>query len=169
MDSLEAHLQAQLKELVSWRLENFKDEYGDPTNKKYVSTLIRGTFSNSVTADADLWVTLLVTKESAGILLHEYDLSRPAEKFSNVARIKLKNSTGKELQLSSGHSWNQRGGILIQNFTMVKGAESYDFSNFKNFLMKADGKIKCIIYDTYSSAYRFDIDVTGFQDVFNKL
>lgn len=165
-DSLEAELS---KRLGTWKLENFTDEYGDPTGKKYTTTTVRGTFSNSATVNSDLWVSLILTQTSAGIFLHEYDLSRPAQKFVGTARIKMKNFEDKELEIFTGHSWNQNGGILIQNFTVVEGAESYDFAKFRDFIRKSAGEIKFIVYDKYSSTYRFDILTSGFQESFAQL
>lgn len=152
-----------------WKAGYFTDEYGEATKQKFIKTTVVGNFSNSATSNAYLLAEVLIEKSAAGIFLHEYKDQSAPQKFIGTARIKMKNSEGKELQIFSSSSWNQSGGILIKNFTMVRGAESYDFSNFRNFIKKSAGEIKVVIYDSYSSSYRFSIDSKGFSEEVDQL
>jgi len=145
-----------------WKLNTYVDDYGESTKDKFIKTTTEGYFSNSATTKDYLYVKVFVDKDGAGIFLHQYNKSSSPEKFIGTATIKMKNEAGQEIKIYTAHSWNQSGGILIQNFTLVKGAETYDFLRFRNFINKSVGKIKVVIYDEYSSVYRFDIDATGF-------
>lgn len=164
---VEAERQAYLNR--PWKIGTYNNEFGEPTNEKFIKTRIDGYFSNSATSNEYLYVEVMLDKDAAGIFLHEYKKSNAAEKFIGTARIKMKNSSGKTLQIISASEWNQNGGILIKNFTYVKGAESYDYSKFRNFIKQSVGDIKVVIYDEYSSTYRFNIDATGFIKEFSQL
>jgi len=167
LNRIEIEKQAYLNR--PWKLDSYNDEFGERTNQKFIKTRIDGHFSNSATSNEYLYVEVIVDKSAAGIFLHEYKKSNPALKIIGTARIKMRNSSGEELQIYSSSDWNQNGGILINNFTYVKGAENYDYSKFRNFIKKSVGEIKVIIYDEYSSSYRFNIDATGFTKEFNLL
>lgn len=163
--------EAELKEIANrpWKAGYFTNEYGEQTKEKFIMTSVIGEFSNSATSNEFLLAEVLVKKTAAGIFLHEYNAQNPPQKFVGTARIKLKNSDGKELEIFSSSPWNQGGGILISNFTLVEGAESYDFSGFRNFIKKSEGEIKVVIYDEYSSSYRFSIKSKGFVEEFELL
>jgi len=167
LDKAEAEKQAYLNR--PWKLGKYNDEFGEPTDKKYIKTTTSGYFSNSAVTNEYLYVQVIVDKEAAGIFLHEYRRTNAPEKFIGSATIKMRNSAGEELKIISASEWNQSGGILIKNFTMVKGAESYEYSQFRNFLKKSEGEIKVVIYDKYSSTYKFSIDTKGFSEEFNLL
>jgi len=152
-----------------WMLGTFVDEFGESTNKKYIKTGVVGYFSNSATSSGYLFAEVLFHNKAAGIFLHEYEMTNPPAKFIGTARIKMKNSVGKELQIFTGSEWSQEGGLLIENFTAVEGAETYDFSNFRDFIKNSEGEIKVVIYDKYSSTYRFDLNVDGFSEAYNSL
>lgn len=146
--------------MSQWEVSTFVDEYGEGTKDKYIHTNITGTFSNSATSNAYLFVTVLLKKDGAGIFLHEYDKNAQAEKIIGTARIKMKNSEEKEIEILTSSVWNQSGGISIHNASSYDGN---DFSKFKRFIKKSKGEIKVIIYDEYSSSYRFNIDTNGFE------
>lgn len=147
-----------------WKLGTFNDEFGEPTKDKFIKTDTEGYFSNSATTNEYLYVKVLITNNAAGIFLHEYSRSSPAEKFIGSATIKLKNSEGEKLRIISVSEWNHNGGLLITNKYGSKG-----YSKFRNFLRKSAGIIKVVIYDDYSSSYKFDIDATGFTKEFSLL
>jgi hypothetical protein len=153
----------------AWIVGTFIDEYGESTDKRFIKTGVVGHFSNSATSNGYLFAEVLLHKEAAGIFLHEYEMTNPAEKFIGTARIKMKNSLGKELEIFTGSEWSQEGGLLIANFTAVEGAEDYDFSNFRKFIKRSEGEIKVVIYDKYSSTYRFNLSAGGFNEAYNSL
>lgn len=148
-----------------WYKGTFTDEFGDPTGKKYINTTTEGGFSNSATRNSYLFVEILVTKNSAGIFLHEYEKNSSPESFYTGATVMLKNSSGETLRISSNSKWNQTGGLAIRRNEYSPG-----FLNFKNFLLNSPGnEIKVVIQDEYSSRYNFTINTKGFKEEFEKL
>lgn len=151
-----------------WEIRTFVNEYGEKTEEKYIETKTDGTFSNSATSNSYLRTEIILTKKAAGIFLHEYKESSAPVKFIGSSRVKMKNNNNEEIEIFSGRSWNQTGGILIDNNNHTQGNES-DYSKFLRFLKKSNGEIKFVIYDKYSSVYRFSVDMGGFEEEFSKL
>lgn len=143
-----------------WKSGEFVDNFGDPTGKKYIQTVITGSFSNSATTNEYLFVKLLITKSNAGLFLHEYSADRQAEKFIGDGTIHLKNETGEKIKIGIDGDWNQQGGLLIA---------STNFSKFMSFLKKSSGKIDVIVFDEYSSKFLFKIDLQGFNEEYTLL
>ncbi|MBN1951130.1 MAG: hypothetical protein JW801_07995 [Bacteroidales bacterium] len=150
-----------------WEINEFVDAYGDPSGRNFVSTVGEGVFSNSATSNSYLFVDLFFTKTSAGILLHEYDMTSPAEKFIESAQIQMKNESGEEIVLNVSGEWNQSGGLKIDNRigTYYHGK----FDKLKKFLESSDGVIKAVIFDDYSSIYKFVFIATGFTEKYQQL
>ncbi len=144
---------------LKWESGSFVDNFGDPTDKRYIYTKSEGTFSNSAVSNEYLLVQVLVTGNSAGIFLYEHG-NKPPEKIIGTARIQMKNSIGNTITVLSVSEWNQEGGIKLSNLGVAS------LSKFINFLKSATGEIKDVIYDEYSSSYLFIINAEGFIDSF---
>ncbi|HBH84472.1 MAG: hypothetical protein A2X05_00205 [Bacteroidetes bacterium GWE2_41_25] len=145
-----------------WIVKSYVDANGEPTARKYVRLDTDGTFSNSTVSNNYLHTVFLVNKENAGILLHQHKRSNPAEKFTGLVRIKMKNSSGKELEMTSSRGWNKSGGILIEQ-------NNNDYSQFRIFLLQSEGVINVEINDDSSSVYHFDLNAAGFSDAFSQI
>jgi hypothetical protein len=151
-----------------WKSGMFADQFGDPTGEYYIKTEIEGVFKNSATSGSPLYVEVLLKKDAAGIFLHEYDRSRPAEKLIGGAQIQMKNLANQRLIINTSSDWNQSGGILIDDY-IGEYAQIYDFSKFRSLIQKSEGLIKVVIFDDYSSVYSFSINADGFTEEFKKL
>ena len=145
-----------------WIVKTYVDADGKPTARKYVRFDTDGTFSNSTVSNNYLHAVLLVNKGNAGILLHQSKKSNPAEKFTGLVRIKMRNSSGKELEMTSSRGWNKSGGILIEQ-------NNNDYSQFRIFLLQSEGVINVEIKNDSSSVYHFDINSAGFTDAFSQI
>jgi hypothetical protein len=145
-----------------WIIKSYSDAQGETTGRKYISFETNGKFSSSTTSDDYLNAVVIVDKVNAGILLHEFKKSGPAEKFVDPVKIKMKNSDGKELNLTSSRGWNKSGGILIER-------NNNDYSQFRIFMLQSDGIINVEILGDSSSVYHFDIDAAGFGDAFSQI
>ncbi len=145
-----------------WTINSFAPKPGDNDKKKYVRYVTDGTFSNSESTNGYLYAELLVDKINAGIFLHESQKTNPMEKFNGPVRISMKNSEGKELQLTSSRGWNKTGGIMIEN-------NNNDYSQFRIFMLQSTGIINVEITDAASTLYNFKINTDGFSDVFSKI
>ena len=145
-----------------WIVKTYVDANGEPTSRKYVRLDADGTFSNATLSDSYLHAVFLVNKENAGILLHQLKKSSPAEKFTGPVGIRMKNSSGEELELTSSRGWNKSGGILLEQ-------NNNDYSQFRIFVLQSEGVINVEIRGDSSSVYHFNINAAGFGDALGQL
>ncbi len=145
-----------------WIVKNYVDAGGEPTARKYARLDAVGTFSNSNVSNGYLYAVFLLNKENAGILLHQSEKSSPAEKFTGLVRIKMKNTSGEELELTSSRGWNKSGGILIEQ-------NNNDYSRFRIFMLRSEGAVNVEIHDDSSSVYNFSIYAAGFSDALSQI
>jgi hypothetical protein len=150
-----------------WEVGAFVDNFGDATNGKFVSTFVEGEFSNSATTSSYLFVQVIMDRESAGIFLREYQASSPPQKFSESVQIQMKNERGKTLLFNTSGEWNQSGGIKVVN--NIAGYYHWNFRKFRDFLKNSNGKVKCVIFDKYSSVYRFTLNSVGLAEEIKKI
>jgi hypothetical protein len=149
-----------------WKGGSFVDEFGDQTKEKFIQTQVEGYFSNSATSKSYLFAEILFKKDAAGIFLHQYNSSEPAQKFIGSVQIQMKNEIGQKLIINTSREWSKKGGTLIENWADIN---KYDFSVLRDFIKKSTGKIKVVIFDDYSGVFNFTIDATGFEQEFRKL
>ena len=124
-----------------WTISSFAPKEGETEGRKFVKFVTEGDFSDSTKNNSYLYAEVLVNKTSAGIFLHELKKSSPAEKFSEPVQIKMTNSSGQELQMTSSRRWNSSGGILIER-------NNNDYSQFRIFLLQSKGPIAVEIKDS---------------------
>lgn len=152
---------------IAWELKSFVAESGDQSNRKYIETNTEGIFSNPTTKRGTLYVQVVLTKTSAGILLHKLSKASPSLKIDGTATITLKNSNLEELKISSIEPWSPSGGIKLKNHGENKHLAFYD--QLRDFLNKSTGNILLTITDELSSTYSFYISSSGFSKEFNLL
>jgi len=144
-----------------WQLRTFADNFGDETREQFIYYTAIGTFSNSATINSFLGVEIIITKTNAGILLHEYSWNSQAQYFIGGGTIELKNDYNSKISLFTSGKWNDNGGVLIPKSK---------YEEFKTFLVHSRGRVvKAYIKDTYSSSYRFDINLNGFTYAYSQL
>ncbi len=145
-----------------WIIKAYPAAQDGTDARKYVMLETDGNFSNSTSSKNYLNADIIVDKVNAGILLHPYKKSSPLQKFTGPVRIRMKNSAGNELEMTSSRGWNKSGGILIER-------NNNDYSQFRIFMLQSDGIINVEISDDSSSQYHFDINVSGFADAFGQI
>jgi len=145
-----------------WNVMTYPGKQGEQSARKYVKLETDGSFSNSNASNGYLNADLIVDKVNAGILLHKLKKSNPSEKFSGPVNIRIKNSAGDELELTSSRAWNKSGGILIEQ-------NNNDYSRFRIFMLQSEGLINFEIRDDSASVYNFEINGTGFSDAFSQI
>jgi hypothetical protein len=145
-----------------WTISSFATKQGETEGRKFVRFVTEGVFSDSIKNNNYLYAEVLVNKTSAGIFLHELKKSGPAEKFSEPVQIKMTNSSGEVLQMTSTRKWNSSGGILIEK-------NNNDYSQFRIFLMQNKDIVTMEIKDSSTKIYHFSINTEGFSDSFTKL
>ena len=145
-----------------WAIKSYPIAKSDQPARKYVSFETDGKFSNGTISDGYANAAVIVDKVNAGILLRQFKKSNPAEKFTGPVKIRMKNSAGNELELTSSRGWNKSGGILIER-------NNNDYSQFRIFMLQSEGVINVEITDNSSSVYSFAMDATGFSDAFGQI
>ena len=154
-------------ENIAWELKSFASGSGDQSNKKYIETNTEGIFSNPTTTRGELYVQVIFTKTSSGLLLHKLNKALPSLKIDGTATITLKNPNLEELKLSSIEPWSPNGGIKVKNHGENKHLAFYD--QLRDFMNKSTGNILVTITDELSSTYSFYISSNGFSKEFGLL
>jgi hypothetical protein len=145
-----------------WKINSFASKEGETEGRKYVKFVTEGNFSDTAQTERYLYSEVLVNKKNAGIFLHKLKKSSPGEKFKDPVQIKMINSSGLELQMTSNRGWNSSGGILIES-------NNNNYSQFRIFLLQSTGMVMVEIRDTEANIYRFSMNINGFSDSFSKL
>lgn len=142
-----------------WKVGSYAAKEGETEGRKYVRLVTEGTYSDSTGSEKVLFAEVIVNKSNAGILLHKLKKSAPVEKFSGPVQIRLTNSSGEELDMTSTRGWNSTGGTLIER-------NNNDYSRFRIFLLQNTGILKAEMRDSRSSVYVFSINLDGFGEAF---
>jgi len=145
-----------------WKTGSYAPKEGETEGRKYVRFVTEGVYSDSTNNKNYLYAEVIVNTANAGILLREMKKTNPAMKFSEPVRIKMTDSSGQELQMTSNRSWNSSGGIMIER-------NNNDYSQFRIFLLQSKGTITVEISDSGTKAYNFSINADGFNDSFTRL
>ena len=161
-DSIEAALAYANR---PWKISYLSDEFGYSTNEKCIVTQSDGLFSNSATSNSYLFAQIIITKIRTGILLHEYNRSKPPAKFIDSrwqkGTLLMRNSDGRTLKLPVVDSnWGHSGGLRFGGTLHPE---------IVKFFKASDGSIEIYIKDNFSSEYRFSINVLGFTDEYSLL
>lgn len=131
-----------------WEVGTYSDEFGDATDKKYVNATIYGKFSDSVTDDSDLRVSILIDKEFIRIQLYEYALDNPI-KDRGLLHFRAKDSEG---EIYEFYATNMSNGSNI--------VDDISYEAVINLLLRG-GKISFIgivLDDSMPSKYKFTIN-----------
>jgi hypothetical protein len=145
-----------------WTTSSHAPKEGETERRKFVRFVTDGVFSDSTNNNNYLYAEVIVNTANAGILLRELKKSSPAEMFSEPVRIKMTNSLGQELQMTSTRRWNSSGGIMLER-------NNNDYSQFRIFLMQSKGSVTVEIRDSGTKTYYFNMNADGFSDSFTKL
>ncbi|NMB71704.1 MAG: hypothetical protein GYA22_06120, partial [Bacteroidales bacterium] len=88
-----------------WAVRSYAPKEGETEGRKFVKFITDGSFTDSLRNDNYLYAEIVVSKTNAGIFLHELKKSSPAQLFSEPVSIKMTNSSGQELQMTSNRRW----------------------------------------------------------------
>lgn len=73
-----------------YAVKYFVDDFGDPTDHKYLFTVVTGKFSNSATKDSKLAVGVIVADTEISFLLYEYGSNRVTGSDYDTYILKMK-------------------------------------------------------------------------------
>lgn len=149
-------------EVGEWEVQYFVDEFGEPTEKGYVSIFVKGTFSNSATENSDLVAHFIVVdKKDIAIKLYEYARNNPVkDSKENTIYVLDKNKNKHTL---SGYNYSDR-------ISLSDTGKKCDAEKLYNILIQG-GEVKFrIVEDNYTtSIYNFKVNANGFGDIIEKL
>lgn len=172
-DSIHVVKEANRHEM--WQVEHYKDDFGDETNVKFLSTSVGGLYrSDSRYFPVPTSVKIYVDYKAIRIEHSSYDSRemKSIEMILHPATIRMKNSKGEIIEMVSSSSYDRTGsipshkiyGIKISN---SKNEKKYNYDRFISFLKRSVGEIRVIIYGYDSSTSKFTFDVTGFTEEYN--
>lgn len=145
-----------------WAINSYAPKEGETEGRKFVRYGTDGEFMDSSGKTSYLYAEVIVNKANAGIFLRELKKSNPPQLFSEAVQIKMMNTAGEELLMTSTRRWNSSGGILIER-------NNNDYSRFRIFMLQSKGLIKVEVVADGNKTYNFNINVDGFSDSFTKI
>ena len=141
----------------AWKLKNYSDDFGEPTENKYLVLMGDGVFSNSATSNSQLRVVFFIDGDSFSFRLFEYG-SSPVKDDDRVYTTRVKDSEG---VVHDFRLWNSGQSGQIGPMSL----SSEDYNKMLDILKKGGEIIVTMKYSSYSdSDYRFKLDVDGFAN-----
>lgn len=146
-----------------WVVQHYVDNFGEPTNEKYITTkdIIKGTFSNSATQDSSLSVYFLISSSSnVNIMLYEYSGNNPVKAYSKTMyRVNLQDSFGNRYTLRAAN-YNDR-----LNFNSDDSMKIH-----KAFLAGGIVKFRIAEEEYRTTNYSFDVvNTEWYENAYRKL
>lgn len=149
------------KNFGTWEIGEFVDEFNQPIGKKYVSTQVNGSFSNSATSNSELTAFLQITSEDVAIILLEYgsSLVKCSYKWDEYS-ITMKDTNGTKYYL---------------NGTMYAGSERiyFDSSDEATVInaLKKSGSVSFYVAlsDRTITNYLFTVETSNFKDLYSEI
>lgn len=151
--------------LGEWEINRYVDQFGDPTNEKYIELkqTIRGKFSNTATQDSPLNVEFLITnKNNISIMLYEYAGNNPVKGYDDSYTIHVSDKDGNKYKLYATNKNSDR--MTLSSFD-YKETGVTDSQILHNILLKG-GTIKFAITERRreTTKYNFVINNADYYD-----
>jgi hypothetical protein len=141
----------------AWELKNYSDDFGEPTENKYLVLMGEGVFSNSATSNSRLQVVFFIDGDNFSFRLFEYG-SSPVKDDDHAYVTRIKDSEGvvHDFRLWNSGQSGQIGSMILSQS---------DYNEIVEILKKGGEIIVTMKYSSYSdSDYRFKLDVDGFDN-----
>lgn len=145
-----------------WAINSYAPKEGETEGRKFVRYGTDGEFLDSSGKPGYMYAEVIVNKANAGIFLRELKKTNPPQLFSDPVNIKMINTAGEELLMTSTRRWNSSGGILIER-------NNNDYSRFRIFMLQSKGVITVQVKDSGTKIYNFTVNADGFSDSFTKI
>ena len=145
-----------------WEKRYYTDEFNNPTSNAFIAPIdyLSGTFSNSATTNSRLSAYIRVNSDDCEIMLWEYGSSL-VKAYSTTdydITILLPNGTKKYF---TGTMYKNGIAICID-----------DYNSIISLLKSTNGTLKIYIKEDsdygVNSTYLFELDTSGFKDLYNK-
>jgi|GEM_PF-3014702 len=146
-----------------WKVGRYVDDFGEPTNQKYITNRpkIRGTFSNTATQDSALDVEFLIEgPKGISLMLYEYAGNNPVKAYSkDDYRVLVKDAEGHRITFT------------VSNYSdrlQFRGSDAQELHK----MLTREGiiKFRIIEIDTPTTNYSFSIiSADGYNNAYRKL
>lgn len=152
---------ANLNNTGIWQVVNFVDDFGEPTDNKYIrnSSLIKGSFSNTATQNSDLNIRFLISnRDDVSIMLYEYAGNNPVKAIGNTNyRVLLQNKDGERHDLGAVNrsdrlSFSVNHSRIIHNALLKGGEVQFRINEVRTPTTQYHFSINNALY--YDNAYR---------------
>ena len=162
----------EMNKTGDWEYGNYVDEFGDKTNKGFLSLTTLGTFSNSATENSPLRVKMFISdgsleKNNPWFRLYEYNGRNPIKGVfsSNPRKCRIKKEDGETYMLYLLQSQGADH-MEINDHRLYKD----EISSLKYSIRNGESlKFSCIDNSEYSScSYRFNLDFQYFENILRK-
>ena len=149
------------KDLGSWKLGEFVDEFKKPTGNKYISTMVDGKFSNSATTNSTLTAALQITSEDVAIMLWEYGsyLVKCSYGSDNYSIIMLDTNDNKHTLYGTMREGTTR--IYLNSASKAKVLSALNKTGSVSFYV--------VLSDRTTTNYLFTVETSNFKAVYNAM
>ena len=145
-----------------WERRYYNDEFNNPTDKAFIAPVdvLDGTFSNSATTNSKLNAYIRVNSDDCEIMLWEYGSSLVKAYSTNDYDITILLPNGTK-RYFTGVMYKNGNAICFNNY-----------SEIVSLLKNTDGVLGIYIREDskygVNSTYLFEVDTSGFKDLYNK-
>ncbi len=153
-------------EFRPWQIKSFVDESGNLSDEKYVKYYTTIFINTPDSSFQYVYVKVIVTKNTAGIFIHDNGSKHPAKKLTGTVTMTMALSSHEKSVIEIDTEWDINGGFRIVN--NVNPEKSY-FTDFLNCLKNSPSGFVVSFEDEYLTEYSFFIPTEGFSEEFTLL
>jgi len=152
---------AKTKKPNMWKIQNYVDDFGDPTTNRYLTnkTRIRGTFSNTATQDSRLDAYFLINDGTdISLKLYEYSGNNPVKAYSATKYTVIVKKDDESRLILTAINYSDR-------------LRFYDDSRILHNALLKNKALKFLIIETETptTKYSFTVDATGYTATYKEL
>ena len=142
----------------AWQIEEYTDEFNQPTGKKYMYSKGSGTFNNLLNANSKLTAAIYVDSSRVGIMLWHYGSTLVKGIMDEGYNITILDENGTKHYYSTVQYANED----CIYFRSRNTAEIID-------LLTNNDKLQIYIESEFSSTYLFTIDTVDFESFYSQI
>lgn len=144
-----------------WKTGFFVDDFGDPTNEKYIYFVTDGSMDNSSVQNGNAKIQMFISsKGDVKIASHPYSWSNTPEKQPSTASL-LKTDKGEVIK----YFYLNNDGWMFNDVGTYNKLSDAGMINF----LKKSKNIKIQINYKYGTSYTFLVDCIGFTKAYNQI
>tara|TARA_B100001057_G_scaffold105018_1_gene102496 strand:- start:163 stop:954 length:792 start_codon:yes stop_codon:yes gene_type:complete len=162
----------ELKKMGLWEYSFYVDEFGDYTNKGFVSLTTLGTFSNTATKNSPLKVEMYLndgSTENPWFRLYEYAGNNPITGIYSDSSLNRLNCKAKDISgYNYNFSLNQGKGSNGFFLSRYKDSRSIKQILSKSIFDESEIRFYCQVQERSSTSYSFKFDLKYFSNAYRE-